>query len=182
MNVLDENIPEEQRFLLAKWRVPFRQIGFELGQKGLKDPAIIPLLLTLPHPTFFTRDMDFCKRSLCHSRYSLIVMDVDEVETAFSIRRLLHHPRFNTQARRMGTVIRISATGLSVFHLHALTEEHFPWPGIVVRRPVPPSEKIPHRMRLKNSRLWNFQSLCKLQRSDLGETPCSPPTFYPSPR
>jgi hypothetical protein len=30
MIILDENIPEDQRQLLRSWRVPVRQIGFEV--------------------------------------------------------------------------------------------------------------------------------------------------------
>ena len=56
MNILDENIPNEQRVLLAKWHMPFRQIGLETGRNGMKDTEIIPFLQTLRHPTFFTRD------------------------------------------------------------------------------------------------------------------------------
>jgi hypothetical protein len=130
MNILDENILEPQRQVLLKWGVSFRQIGFEVGRKGMKDTEIIPFLISLNHPTFFTLDADFCRKSLCHSRYCLVFLNVGEDEAPAYVRRLLHHPRFSTQARRMGTVIRISATGLSVFYMHALAEEHFPWPGI----------------------------------------------------
>jgi hypothetical protein len=37
VNVLDENILESQRQLLRSWRVPVRQIGHELGHKGMQD-------------------------------------------------------------------------------------------------------------------------------------------------
>lgn len=37
MIILDENILEDQRRLLMSWRVPFRQIGHEVGRKGMKD-------------------------------------------------------------------------------------------------------------------------------------------------
>ena len=47
MNVLDENILESQRQLLRNWGVQVRQIGFELGRKGMADEEIIPFLLTL---------------------------------------------------------------------------------------------------------------------------------------
>jgi len=53
MNILDENILESQRQLLIRWRIPFRQIGYEIGQKGMDDEEILPLLLTLRQPTFF---------------------------------------------------------------------------------------------------------------------------------
>ena len=51
MNVLDENIPEDQRQLLRSWRIRAYQIGREIGRQGLKDEQqIIPLLLELRRP------------------------------------------------------------------------------------------------------------------------------------
>ncbi len=44
MNILDENVPESQRQLLRSWRIRVSQIGDDVGRKGMKDEAIIPLL------------------------------------------------------------------------------------------------------------------------------------------
>jgi hypothetical protein len=128
VNVLDEHIPEEQRVLLKSWRVPVRQIGYDLARKGLQDDEIIPLLHRLRHPTFFTLDFGFYHRNLCHKRYGLVCMDVHEDEAASFVRRLLRHPEFDTQAKRMGTVIRLSRKGLWVWRLHAEQEAPMEWP------------------------------------------------------
>lgn len=72
MNILDENIPKPQRELLEGRRVSVRQVGVNIGRKGLLDEEIIPLLLRLRHPTFFTRDSDFYERRLCHPKYCLV--------------------------------------------------------------------------------------------------------------
>jgi hypothetical protein len=127
MNILDENVLASQRQLLMKWGVSIHQIGQDVGRKGMDDEEIIPFLLTLRQPTFFTQDGDFFKRSLCHSRYGLTHLDVDEMEAATFIRRLLRHREFDTHAKRMSVVIRASHTGLSVWRLHAEQEEHFAW-------------------------------------------------------
>ncbi|MCX6029158.1 MAG: hypothetical protein NT169_07620 [Chloroflexi bacterium] len=127
MNILDENIPDEQRVLLVKWRMPFRQIGFESGRKGMKDTEIIPFLQTLGHPTFFTRDVDFWKRSLYHLRYCLVFLNIEDDAVAFFAHRLLRHPQFDTQIKRMGAVIRVSHEGLSAWRLHAAQEAHHSW-------------------------------------------------------
>jgi hypothetical protein len=37
VNVLDENIIDNQRRLLNSWRIPVRQVGYEVGRKGMKD-------------------------------------------------------------------------------------------------------------------------------------------------
>jgi len=57
--VIDEHFPESQRQLLRGWRIRFRQIGYELGHKGLKDIEIISLLHKERRSTFFSLDSDF---------------------------------------------------------------------------------------------------------------------------
>ncbi|HEY8283609.1 MAG TPA: hypothetical protein VIJ28_04415 [Chloroflexota bacterium] len=46
-----------------------RQIGADVGHKGIADDAIIVLLHQLSRPTFFTRDDDFYQKALCHPAY-----------------------------------------------------------------------------------------------------------------
>jgi len=128
MNILDENILEGQRQLLLKWRIPFQQIGYEIGRKGMQDDEIVPFLLRLRHPTFFTIDRHFYRRSLCHARYSLVYLDVAQTEAAIFIRRLLHHRELDTEAKRMGAVIRAAHIGLTVWRLNAEQEMQLDWP------------------------------------------------------
>ena len=127
MNILDENIPKNQRQVLESWRVRVRQIGFNIGRRGMQDDEIIPFLQHLRRPTFFTRDEDFYARHLCHTRYGLVYLAVEKYEVAAFVRRLLHHSEFDTQAKRMGAVIRISSAGLSCWRLHADEELHLEW-------------------------------------------------------
>jgi hypothetical protein len=42
LNLLDENFPQDQRFLLRDWHVSFRQIGCEIAAAGIQDLEIIP--------------------------------------------------------------------------------------------------------------------------------------------
>jgi hypothetical protein len=128
VNVLDENILESQRRLLGSWRISVRQIGQELGRKGMADEEIVPFLLTLRRPTLFTRDLGFYERRLCHSRYCLVILAVRQYEVAHFVRQLLHHPDFHTQAKRMGTVIRVMHGGCVVWRLHAERERRLRWP------------------------------------------------------
>ncbi len=93
----------------------------------MKDNEIIPYLQQLRRPTFFTRDDGFFKPQLCHARYSLIYVDVEKSEAAVFIRRLLKHAEFNTQAKRMGNVIRVSHSGLACWRIHIRDEFHFKW-------------------------------------------------------
>jgi hypothetical protein len=127
MNVLDENSPEHQRQLLRSWRISMRQIGCEVGHKGLQDDAIILLLHQLPRPTFFTRDDGFYRRTLCRPAYCLVYLAVGQYEAASYVRRFLQHPSFATYARRRGTVVRVGHTGVRLWRPHQMTEEVVRW-------------------------------------------------------
>jgi hypothetical protein len=39
--VLDENIVDGQRLLLEGWNVTARQVGLDVGRKGLKDEVLL---------------------------------------------------------------------------------------------------------------------------------------------
>jgi hypothetical protein len=127
MNILDENVPESQRALLRGWRVAVRQIGQDVGRKGMKDQEIIPLLHQLDRPTFFTLDSDFFDRRLCHEGYCLAHFDVEEEVVAEYIRRLLRHRELNSKSKRMGSVIRVSSSGLAIWRTHDDQESHLTW-------------------------------------------------------
>ncbi len=127
MNVLDENILESQRLLLRSRRITVRQIGLDLGRKGMSDEQILPFLMTLSQPTLFTRDLGFGSRQFCHARYCLVILTVGQYEVAHFARRFLRHPLFDSQAKRMGAVIRVMPTGLGVWRLHAEKELRVAW-------------------------------------------------------
>ena len=127
MNVLDENIPDSQRQLLRSWRIKVRQIGHEIGRRGMKDEEIIPLLHQIGPVTFFTRDVGFYHRRLCHTNYYLVCLAVGQYESASFIRRFLRHPAFNTQAKRMGKVVQVSHKGIRMWRLHVEEEEELTW-------------------------------------------------------
>lgn len=124
---MDENIAAGQRETLQKWRIPIQQIGVDVRMKGIDDEAIIPFLHRLRRPTFFTRDIDFYERTLCHANYCLVYMAIVPDKVAEFMRRFLRHREFNTQAKRMGCVIRAGKSGLTVWRLHAEKEISFTW-------------------------------------------------------
>lgn len=45
MNILDENVLKSQRQILQSWRISIRQIGYDVGRRGMKDDEIIPLYI-----------------------------------------------------------------------------------------------------------------------------------------
>lgn len=127
MNILDENVIDSQRIQLRSWHIAVRQIGYEIGWKGMQDREIIPLLHQENQPTFFTRDSDFYYPKFCHARYCLVFLDVRKQEVALFVRRLLRHPDFNTKAKRMSKTIRVSHIGISFWQLHHQSEAHREW-------------------------------------------------------
>lgn len=127
MIVLDENILDGQRLLLQTWRLSARQIGLDFGRKGLKDEEIVVLLRRQRNSTFFTRDAGFYQAALRHPSYCMVVASVGQNEVAAFIRRFLRHPSFDTRAKRMGRVVRISHAGLAVWRLRSQTEMHTVW-------------------------------------------------------
>lgn len=127
MIILDENIPESQWQLLRSWRIRALLIGRDISEKGVKDDRLTGFLIRQPRPTFFTRDEGFYGRKLCHDRYCLVYLAVRPNESASFVRRLLRHPLFNTRARRLGAVIRVSSAGLQVWRLREGRENFLPW-------------------------------------------------------
>jgi len=127
MNIIDENIIKNQCQLLKSWRLSFRQIGYDIGNIGLKDNEIISLLHNLQNPTFFTRDNDFFNRNLCHSKYCIVYLAVKKEESAVFIRRFLRHKDFNTRKKRIGSVVRITHSKISVWHLNINELKFYTW-------------------------------------------------------
>ena len=127
MNILDENIPENQRQLLRSWRIKVRQIGHEVGREGMKDDEIISQLHRLAPVTFFTRDLGFYHHHFCHAKYCLVCLAVSQYEVASFIRSFLRHSAFRTQAKRMGKVIRVTNTRIRIWQLNTEKEEHLIW-------------------------------------------------------
>ncbi|HEX5735875.1 MAG TPA: hypothetical protein VF131_23815 [Blastocatellia bacterium] len=127
MNVLDQNIDPDEQILLEQWRIRVRQIGYGVGYSGMGDDEIIPLLHQMHRVTFFSRDEDFFKKYPCHANYCLVHLDVEMNETAIFIRRFLRHPEFNTQAKRMGKVVRVSTEHIVILQLHVKEQRRLTW-------------------------------------------------------
>jgi len=75
-----------RRLLLDAWRLPARQVGVDLGRKGMKDEEIV-LLRGIRNATFFTRDAGFYAPDLRHSGYCIVVEGVGQSEAAAFICR-----------------------------------------------------------------------------------------------
>ena len=69
MILLDENINEDQRELLAAWNIRVKQIGVEVETKGVTDERIISVLHDFKNCLFLSSDNDFWDRKYCHGNY-----------------------------------------------------------------------------------------------------------------
>jgi hypothetical protein len=54
-------------------------------------------------------------------------MNVAQNEVATFVRRFVRHPDFDAQAKRMGSVVRISHAGLGVWRLRSQAEIRTVW-------------------------------------------------------
>ncbi len=124
---VDENIREDQRGLLQRWGIPVHQIGVDVGRKGMQDEEIIPFLHPLRDTTFFTRDLGFGDRKLCHPNYCLVCLAVGKDEVAVFVRRILQNPEVDTKAKRMGAVIRVSHAGFTIWRRNATKGTYIHW-------------------------------------------------------
>lgn len=127
MNILDANIVASQREQLLAWRIRVRQIGRDLGHRFDPDANIIPLLRNRKGATFFTRDRDFWDARLANPRYCIVWLDVPTMQAAFYIRRFLRHSKFDSTAKRIGKVIQVRPTGLSVCYSPGAKTEAVDW-------------------------------------------------------
>jgi len=126
MNILDENIIERQCQRLRTQRIRVRHIGHDIGHKGITDEEIIPFLHQLRRPTFFSRDRGLHDRRFCHANYCLVYLEVAPDRVAAFVRRVLRQPLLNTQAKRMGIVVRASSTDIRLLRRHS-QEEALDW-------------------------------------------------------
>lgn len=164
MNILDENVINPQHLLLRSWGIPVRQIGFEIGRKGIQDEELIPLLRRLNRPTFLTLDEDFYRRTLVHANCCLACFAVETSDLAAYIRRFLRHPEFRVAARRMGSVVRVTDTGLRYWRLHAPEIEIPCLPDTRKSRALPSSPTTAMGVKSRQHPWIHHHEACRVMR------------------
>lgn len=128
MNLLDENIPLDQRDILRAQGVHCRVVGQDVAHLSMGDDNLISLLHRLKQPVLFTRDEHFFERRLCHSAYGLVWLNAAPEEAALFIRRFLRHVRFRTKVRRMGIVARVHHDGIQFWQRNQAALQRVGWP------------------------------------------------------
>jgi hypothetical protein len=127
MNVLDENVVDRERAKLRRYRIPYRQIGREVGRSAMSDAEVITVLHGLNRPTFFTQDRDYFKKRLLHAGYCLVHLNVRNILVAKYVRRVLNHPQLNARAKRMGCVLSVSPQGVIGWRLQPQESIRLTW-------------------------------------------------------
>jgi hypothetical protein len=128
MNILDENVPDEQRTLLERWRIRVKKIGQDVGRQGMKDQnEVIPLLHSLRRPVLFTCDLGLYSPRFTHRGYCIACIATLPDDVARFIRRFLGHSAFDTKAKRMGSVVRVSEVGLRAWRVGEEQEVILKW-------------------------------------------------------
>ena len=128
MNLLDENIRQDQGDQLRRWGLKFRWLTREMAHTGTKDPEVIAILHRCHRATFFTHDADYFNRRLIHPAYGLVFLDVFDGQAAQYIRRFLRHPCFDTQAQRLGKVIRVQVSRINYYERSRRRLQRVGWP------------------------------------------------------
>lgn len=125
-NVLDELIRMTVFKLLKQWRIAIDKVGHGFGQSGWSDEQIRRTLIGTGK-TFHTRDEGYYKPAHRHSTYSLVFYDVKDDEMAYYIRRFLRHPLFNTHAKRLGKVIKVTPTHIEFWEVGRNSKVKVEW-------------------------------------------------------
>ncbi|MBI4657614.1 MAG: hypothetical protein HY735_01985 [Verrucomicrobia bacterium] len=112
MFLIDENVSELEVLRLRNAGIRVRLIGDEVASIGTFDENLLPVLRRLKRPVFFTQDEDFFQFRWLHADYALVWLDCRPSEVADYARQFLCHPDFDTQAKRMGTIVRVRASGI----------------------------------------------------------------------
>jgi hypothetical protein len=129
MFVIDENVSELEVLRLRKARIRVRLIGDEIARTGDTDENLLPVLRGLKQPIFFTQDQDFIRFSWLHPDYGLVWLETHPNAVADYVRRFLRHPEFETQAKRLGIVARVRASGVSYWRVGSRQLRHAAWPA-----------------------------------------------------
>ncbi len=91
----------------------------------IKDDAIPGLLRQKNSPTFVTiNESDFWQRVPGDSNYCVVCLTLSDsraYEIPQVLKTLFHHAEFNTKAKRMGKVIRVSEKEIRYYTSHAKT-------------------------------------------------------------
>jgi len=123
--VLDENMRRETYEALS-CRMSFDKVGVGFGQSGWSDERIRSELHG-SGKTFHTLDEGYYRPDNCHATYCLVYYDVPRGEVADYIWRFLRHPAFNTHAKRLGKVVKVTSQRIEYWEVGREGKEEVTW-------------------------------------------------------
>jgi len=124
-HVLDEQVGNQHYRVLQRW-ISIAKIGDGFGWKSMQDDEVRRELHG-SGKTFHTQDKGYYYPKHRHRTYCLVHYDVEDDELVTYIRRFLRHPQFNTHARRMGKVVRVTGQYIEVWSLNSDNREIIEW-------------------------------------------------------
>ena len=112
MLVPDENISRGTEEQLRAWGIRARVVGDHFLPEDAADENIIPLLHCLAQPSFFTHDVDFYRRELCHPGHALVWLDLSPLDSLIIGLRGSRgtHPEVDVVLARLDAAKKTAAT------------------------------------------------------------------------
>ncbi|MCP4359547.1 MAG: hypothetical protein GY796_16175 [Chloroflexi bacterium] len=123
MIVVDEQLHNERIYRAIDAYYPGQVISICDLRPGtvIKDDNIPTLLIHSRQPTFITINADdFWLKINAHSAYCIVNFPLPadrRFEVPEILRRVLQHPHFNTKAKRMGHVLRVSRRTIRYYRI-----------------------------------------------------------------
>ncbi len=125
-HVLDELFDDTVFERLKSQHIAIDKIGAGFGNTGWSDEKILQALQS-SGKTFHTRDHGFYRLSCLHPSYCIVCYDVPLGEMTLYIRRFLRHPLFNTHAKRLGKVVKITTQRIEFWQRRHSTKTIVRW-------------------------------------------------------
>ena len=128
-NILDANIDAPEAEQLRR-RLKAKKIGLRFLPAHASDEQIIGLSRSIYQRYVYitTQDCkDFYVPRRCDKQYCIICLDVPDELVAITVRKIYRHPQFNTAAKRMGKVIKVTSTQINYFEVGESKEITIPF-------------------------------------------------------
>jgi hypothetical protein len=125
--IFDENFPAPVVESIQRKVRSVAQVGVNWGEAGWLDVEQILPHLHRSKATFHTLDVGFFKRRYAHRDYCLVYYDVPEAKLADWVLRFVRHPQFNTHAKRLGRVVKVTPLKMACWEIHESRIKQIAW-------------------------------------------------------
>jgi hypothetical protein len=126
-HIFDEHCRRSQLTVVRTKVRSVAQVGHDWGERGWSDRNQIIPHLHGSGATFHTQDIGFFDGRLRHADYCLVCYDVPPGELAQWVLKFLRHSEFNTHAKRLGKVIKVSPAKIAYWELHEPQLKEVEW-------------------------------------------------------